>query len=132
MQKYNNGFTLVELLIVIVIAGILSAIAFNSYVDNVTSSNRSEGRATLTQTAASLEKCKSLYGAYDHANCNVANTIATETGLYSIDTTTRDATTFTLEATHAGSQTRDGDCITLSLDNTGLKTATGADTTDCW
>jgi len=59
--------------------------------------------------------------------------IMTETNLYSIDTTTtRTPTTFTLVATAIGSQVRDADCTTLSLDNIGVKTATGADTTDCW
>jgi type IV pilus assembly protein PilE len=132
-QKYNKGFTLLELMIVVALVGILSAIAFSSYTDNVIASKRSEGRAALTATAASLEKCKSLYGVYDHVNCNVLATITTETGLYSIDTTTmRNATTFTLVATAIGSQVRDSDCATLSLDNIGVKTATGVDTTDCW
>jgi type IV pilus assembly protein PilE len=132
-QKHNKGFTLIELMIVVAIIGILSAIAYNSYTNHVIASKRSEGRAGLTATAASLEKCKSLYGAYDHANCNVLATITTETNLYSIDTTTtRNATAFTLVATAIGSQVRDGDCTTLSMDNTGVKTATGADPTVCW
>ena len=132
-QKYNKGFTLIELMVVVALVGILSAIATGMYSDYVIASKRSEGRAALTATAASLEKCRSLYGAYDHANCNVLATIATETNIYSIDTTTtRDATTFTLVATAVGSQVRDGDCTTLSLDNIGVKTATGADPTVCW
>jgi type IV pilus assembly protein PilE len=132
-QKHNKGFTLIELMIVVALIGIISTVAVNAYIDNVIASKRSEARAGLTATAASLEKCKSLYGAYDHANCNVLATITTETNLYSIDTTTtRNATTFTLVATAIGSQVRDGDCATLSLDNTGVKTATGVDTTDCW
>ena len=131
--KYSKGFSLIELMVVVAIVGILSAIAYNSYINNVIASKRSEGRAGLTATAASLEKCKSLYGAFDAANCNVPATVTTETNLYSIDTaTTRNATTFTLVATAIGSQVRDLDCVTLSLDNTGVKTATGADTTDCW
>lgn len=132
-QKYNKGFTLIELMVVVALVGILSTVAVNAYIDNVIASKRSEGRAALTATAASLEKCKSLYGAYDHANCNVLATITTETNIYSIDTTTtRNATTFTLVATAVGSQVRDDDCATLSLTNTGIKTATGVDTTDCW
>ncbi len=131
--KYSKGFTLIELMIVVALVGILSAVAFNAYTDNVIASKRSEGRAALTATAASLEKCKSLYGVYDHANCNVLATITTETNIYSIDTTTtRTPTTFTLVATAIGSQVRDGDCTSLSLTNTGIKTAAGANPPDCW
>jgi type IV pilus assembly protein PilE len=129
----SKGFTLIELMIVVALVGILSAVAFNMYADNVIASNRSEGRAGLTATAASLEKCKSLYGVYDNLiNCPVLATIVTESTLYSIDTTGRTPTTFTLVATALGSQLRDGDCTTLSLTNTGIKTATGVDPTVCW
>lgn len=131
-MKNSKGFSLIELMVVVALVGILSTIAVNMYADNVIASKRSEGRAGLTATAASLEKCKSLYGVYNHANCNVLATIATESNLYSIDTTGRTPTTFTLVATAVGSQARDVDCDTLSLDNTGIKTATGVDTTDCW
>jgi type IV pilus assembly protein PilE len=129
----SKGFTLIELMIVVALIGILSAVAFNMYTDNVIASKRSEGRAGLTATAASLEKCKSLYGVYDNLiNCPVLATIMTESNLYSIDTTGRTPTTFTLVATAIGSQVRDGDCTTLSLTNTGIKAATGADPTVCW
>lgn len=131
-MKHSKGFSLIELLIVVALVGILSAFAFNMYAENVIESNRSEGRAGLTATAASLEKCKSLYGVYNHANCQVLATIPTESNLYSIDTTGRTPTTFTLVATAVGSQVRDADCTSLSLTNTGIKTATGGDPPSCW
>ena len=131
-MKYSKGFSLIELMVVVAIVGILSAFAFNMYAENVIESNRSEGRAGLTATAASLEKCKSLYGVYNHVNCQVLATIPTESNLYSIDTTGRTPTTFTLVATAVGSQVRDTDCTSLSLTNTGIKTATGGDPPSCW
>ncbi len=131
-MKYSKGFSLIELMVVVAIVGILSAFAFNMYAENVIESNRSEGRAGLTATAASLEKCKSLYGVYNHVNCQVLATIPTESNLYSIDTTGRTPTTFTLVATAVGSQVRDADCTSLSLTNTGIKTATGGDPPSCW
>jgi type IV pilus assembly protein PilE len=132
-MKNSKGFSLIELLIVVALVGILSAVAFPMYADYVIASNRSEARAGLTATAASLEKCKSLYGVYDNlVNCPVLATIVTESNLYSIDTTGRTPTTFTLVATAVGPQLRDADCTTLSLTNTGVKTATGVDPTVCW
>lgn len=132
-MKYSKGFSFIELMIVVAIIGILSTFALGFFGDNVIASNRSEGRAALTATAGSLEKCKSLYGAYNAGNCNVANTIATDTNYYSIDTTTRTATTFTLTATPVAGQPQanDTDCTTMTLTNTGVKGGTPA-TNECW
>jgi type IV pilus assembly protein PilE len=133
-MKYSKGFSFIELMIVVAIIGILSTFALGFFGDNVIASNRSEGRAALTATAGSLEKCKSLYGSYNDGNCNVANTIATDTNFYSIDTTTRTATTFKLTATPVAGQPQanDADCTSLTLTNTGVKGGTGANAAECW
>jgi type IV pilus assembly protein PilE len=133
-MKHSNGFSLIELMIVVAIIGILTTIAMGFFGDSVIASNRSEGRAGLTATAASLEKCKSLYGAYNAGGCNVANTITTDTNFYSIDTTTRTATTFTMTATPVAGQPQasDADCTSLTLTNTGVKGGTGANAAECW
>ena len=134
-MKNSKGFSLIELLIVVALVGILSAVAFNMYADNVIASNRAEGRAGLTATAASLEKCKSLYGAYNSANCNVADDVSSDTNYYEIDTTASiTATTFTLTATPVAGQPQasDTDCTSLTLTNTGIKGGSGADSSVCW
>lgn len=138
MNKMNfarqRGFSLIELLIVGVILTILGAVAMGFYRDNVLASNRTEARATLTEIAASLEKCRSLYGAYNAANCNVALPQASDTNYYTVAATAIGATTFTLTASPVagGPQAGDGDCTTFTLTNTGVKGATGAATADCW
>ena len=86
-QRNRQGFTLIELMIVIAIVGILSAVAFGFYGDNVIASNRSEARSTLTEVAGSLEKCRSLYGSYNAAACNVALPQVSDTNYYSISAT---------------------------------------------
>jgi len=132
-MKHTKGFSLIELMIVVAILGILTSIAMGFFGDNVIAANRSEGRATLTATAGSLEKCKSLYGSYNAGACNVANTVTSDTNYYSIDTTTRTASTFTLTANPVagGPQANDDDCTTMTLTNTGVKGGTPA-TNECW
>ncbi len=124
---------MIELLIVMTIVAIIGVVAMGFFGDNVISANRTEARSALTQTAGSLEKCRSLYGGYNSASCNVAFPIATDTNYYSI-TGVVAASTFTLTATPVAGQPQanDGDCTTLTLANTGLKSGTGADASVCW
>ena len=133
MQK-SKGFTIIELLIVVAILGIILTISVSYFGDNVRAANRTEARSALSETAGALEKCRSLYGAYNAANCSVVLPFATDTNYYTISASTMTNTTFTLTATPVAGQPQasDTDCTTLTLTNTGVKGATGADTTDCW
>ena len=138
MKQVSNysksaGFTLVELMIVVGIIGVLLTFSLGFFGDNVTSANRSEGRAALSAFAGRLEKCRSLYGAYNNGNCSALGDLPfiTENNHYNI-TGVINVTISTLTATTNGGQTRDNDCTTLILDNTGQKTSTGNDPTVCW
>ncbi len=135
MNRGNlRGFTLVELMIVIAIVGILGAISMSFYGNYVTDANRTDGRMALTQTATSLEKCKSLYSAYNSANCNVALPVTSDEGLYTVAATAIAGATFLLTATPvAGAyQAGDTDCTTLTLTSSGIEGGTGANVNDCW
>ncbi len=54
-QKQMRGFTLIELMIVVAIVGILSAIAYPSYTDSVRKSRRTDGESALVDAAQRLE-----------------------------------------------------------------------------
>jgi len=136
-MRNSEGFTLVELLVVIAIAAILTAVAVGFYGENVIAANRTEGRSALQSAAGTLEKCKSLYGSYaigGASNCSYVD-FQTGSGYYDITAVMNGTdTTFVLTATPVAgaSQVRDGDCLTLTLTNTGIQGATGADITECW
>ena len=133
-MKTSRGFSLIELFIVVGLIGAISMFAFGYYTDSVIASNRTEARSTLSEAAGALEKCRSLYGAYNSGNCTVAFPMLSETNLYAVTVTAIAAETFTLQADPipGSSQANDADCTRLSLTNTGLKTATGGDPTQCW
>jgi len=52
----KNGFTLIEVLIVVAIVGILAAIAYPSYVEQVNKMRRADAQAALVELAARLQE----------------------------------------------------------------------------
>jgi len=133
-RGYLQGFTLVELMIVVAIIGILGAISMSFYGNYITDANRTDGRMALTETATSLEKCKSLYSIYNSANCNVTFPVTSDEGLYTVAATAISGPAFLLTATPvAGAyQAGDTDCTTLTLTSTGIEGGTGANVGKCW
>jgi len=132
LQRYTSkGFTLIELMIVVAIIGILGSIAYPSYIDHVTRSNRSEGQRELSRLANLQEQFIVDSKAYtsDMTELGLAtDPYLTENGYYSIDAVVV-GSTFTLTATAQGSQyTNDSACKTLTITDTGKKTPTS----DCW
>jgi type IV pilus assembly protein PilE len=134
MLRKQRGVTLVELLTVLVIVGILTAIAYPTYRAQVRRSNRTEARVALEQTAGALEKCYTRYMAYDDAaNCPTANqfnggaTITTQRGYYQVSAPTLNGTQFTVRADAQGPQATDTPCARIELDQTGRRTPTA-----CW
>lgn len=119
MKRRQRGVTLVELMIAVAIVGILAAIAYPSYRNQVMRSTRTEGRVALEQRALQLEKCFTRYMAYNSALC-VVPAGDTSDGHYRI-TVARNETTFTLTATAIGSQALDAACAALTLNDAGTR-----------
>ncbi|WP_444908670.1 type IV pilin protein [Microbulbifer sp. TRSA005] len=128
--KKNRGFTLIELMIVVAVIGIISAIAYPSYMESVRKSNRAEAKATLNDVAQRLQRCFTAYSSYNNDNCAVkgeitgGKTLNSENGYYSISGALT-TTTFTLTAaTVSGSvQGGDSDCANFTLNQAGGKSA---------
>jgi type IV pilus assembly protein PilE len=139
MLRRNAGFTLIEIMIVVVVVAILATIAYPSYREQVFKSRRAEAKAALYNWAQALERCYTQYGAYDNANCSPIgadgdfDTQASEGNLYQV-TGVAAGSTFTLTAapTAGGPQANDAKCATLTLNQAHQKGATGTSPSDCW
>lgn len=129
----QRGFTLMELMVVVVIVGILAAVALPAYQNSVRKARRSDARIALTETAQTLERCQTQFGRYDDPACPVAASFASSDGYYTI-TVTVDAAQYSLRADAGGVQTADSTCAALMLDSLGVRAAVDADGTasTCW
>jgi len=140
-----KGFTLIELMTVVAIIGIISAIAYPSYQDSVTKTKRADAKTSLMDRAAGFERCFTMNGQYNYTagppvkECvavlgSASNALASTTsskGYYTIALSSLAATTFTLTASPSGFT--DAKCTSFSLNQTGLPTYTGTGTSkDCW
>lgn len=56
MRRRAPGFTLIEIMIVVVIAGVLAAVAIPSYNDSVRKGKRSSAKAKMTEVAGRLQQ----------------------------------------------------------------------------
>lgn len=144
-MKRHAGFTLIELMIVIVIVAILVMIAYPSYQKSIQKSRRADGRAAITGIQLAQEKRRGncvFYAQTIGANdvCDptmgvaniVAGNAASPEGFYtvSIQAGTATGNNYVIQAVPQGAQSAD-DCATLTLTQAGVKGATGAGTR-CW
>lgn len=125
-----RGMTLIELMIVIVVVGILAAIAYPSYQRQVQQTRRADGQAALLQAAQQLERCFTRFNAYN-VGCNVDADIQdgglpSAEGWYLITNTNRGTGTYTLQAAPQGAQASDR-CGNLTVTHTGARAPA-----DCW
>ena len=136
-KKNSRGFTLVELMIVVVIVAILAGIAIPSYQSSVQKGRRTDAKETLLSAAALQEKHYMQHNAYSSSTDTIGGNESGE-GYYSISLAQPCGadTCYQVTATAQGAQVKDDDCAAYSINQAGTKTAVnsgGANSTDkCW
>lgn len=131
MRSYKDqkGFTLIELMIVVAIIGIIAAIAYPSYTEQVRKTKRSDGQGALMGLAGAMERHYASNNSYEGAADGGADTgspgiypdeapLDGNNKYYDLTIQSADATSFTLRATPKGAQAGDG---MLELDSTGAR-----------
>ena len=133
----TRGFTLMELMIVVAIVGIIAAIGYPSYRDQVIKSRRADGMSALLQLADRLERHYSDVGTYKQANGS--NTTVDDvfpsfaSDYYTLTIDAQDNIGFTVSSAPKDTQLKDK-CGTFTLNSQGVKTISGGSLPldDCW
>jgi type IV pilus assembly protein PilE len=154
VTRSPSGFTLTEILIVLVVVGILAAIAIPSYRDSTLRARRIVAKAELSKLALKQENYYGDRKSYasslgaDGLGMVAGNTVTSYSvdvngkagataakALYSISLATTSnggiVTTWTLTATPQNAQRRDTTCGNLILASDGTKSASSG-RSDCW
>lgn len=125
-----NGFTLIELMIVVGIIGVLASVALPVYSQYIIRGNRTDAMETLTEVMAQQQRfiLRQRTFTINLNNLNYPNPLITVRGLYSVTAAACPGSVIArcvrlTAAPRPGPQTGDGN---LTLDSRGQKTFNGA------
>jgi type IV pilus assembly protein PilE len=137
-----GGWTLVELLVVVVLLAVLATMAAPGYRQQLLRAHRADAQAALLALAAAQERF------YLHRHRYATNSELTGTppeglglaattrdGRYRLTVGTADEWTFQASARASGAQAADQRCATFTIEATGERSATtagGSPAPDCW
>jgi type IV pilus assembly protein PilA len=109
MKRVQQGFTLIELMIVVAIVGILAAIALPAYQDYVIRSKMSEAEAAIAACKTSVSEYLSTHAGAKPSNASVAGCSTTQTQY--VASLSVASGTAAITATSRNTGAKPGDCI---------------------
>ncbi|WP_295983066.1 type IV pilin protein [uncultured Variovorax sp.] len=136
-RNSQTGFTLVEVMIVVVIISILAAIAIPLYADYVRRARVTEALGLLAGMRPRMEQFFQDNRTFEHA-CDAGSVAAkpADTKGFAFDCGTPTATTYTITATGVTGSSTDGFVYTLKADGTRGTSSLSAGWTgapaSCW
>lgn len=139
-MRTNSGFSLVELMIVVALIGIIAAVAYPSYQDQIQRGRRAEGQGLLMEVMQAQERMYTESFTYTVDLTELGFTdggsgVESDGGFYTVQAAACGGSTIRscveLTATPQGVQAEDTDCATITLDSRGAKGGSTAGV-ECW
>jgi type IV pilus assembly protein PilE len=136
----RQGMSLIELLTVLLIVGLLAALAWPSYRSQLQRSHRAQAAVALLQAQQFMERYHSVQGSYLGAAgqkpslpAGLQSVVVDGQTLYAVQIERVDAVSYQLRAEPQGAMRSDA-CAALTLSHTGLKgrSGTAATVQECW
>jgi type IV pilus assembly protein PilE len=131
----KHGYSLLEVMIIIVMVSAFAAVAYPYWAQHVASEKRFEAEVSLTRLANSMEQYYVANNTYEHASLeNLGLHAAVASGRYLLKIESVDNTDFDISAEPQGKQAVvDLGCGALTLNSAGQQGIRGkGDIKGCW
>lgn len=131
----RRGFTLIEIMIVVVVLAILVSVALPAYTSQLRKSRRADAKQAMVELAQRLERFYTERSTYAGAALGAGGIFGSTSagGYYSLEISSQTATAFTIKATPIGAQAGDA-CGSYGYDQAGNRSVSGGSlgANVCW
>ena len=134
MHRRQSGFTLIEIMIVVIIVAILAAIAIPAYHRYVVRAHRTDATRTLLDLAGREEHFFYSNNQYTMDVTALGGTTTMAGQYYTVAVDSADTKNFQITATAVGTQAiEDTECANFTINRQGQQTISGNGTkASCW